>query len=63
MALVGAVRSFGKMSREIVLMVENSVDRRISNLHASVLHAKVGPFGHPYEEPGLYHTCKHTETG
>lgn len=49
--------------REIVLMVENSVDRRISNLHASVLHAKVGPFGHPYEEPGLYHTCKHTETG
>lgn len=47
--------------REIVLMVENSVDRRISNLHASVLHAKVGPFGHPYEEPGLYHTCKHTD--
>lgn len=37
-------------------MAKASVNGRVSNLHTSVLHAKVGPFGHADEEARLHHT-------
>lgn len=33
-----------------------SVDRRIPNLHASILHPEVGSFSHADEKPRLHHT-------
>lgn len=39
-----------------LIRTDSSVDRRISNLHAAVLHPEVGSLGHADEKPRLHHT-------
>lgn len=57
------VKCGGCFMRRWEITADDSVDWRIPNLHASVLHPEVGSFSHADKKPRLHHTWgRHRET-